>query len=93
MSSHSNEERNEQPQHPHLQRGMVVIDTTLPDTAEALARAATIAVAGDMDLDAFMHTAFSAYLAANPRMREEMENHHALAYLEALRQRGVLPVA
>lgn len=68
----------------------LVVDTTFPDTADALDHAAQTAVAGGMELEAFMQTAFAAYLAANPDKREEMETRHALAHLEELRRRGVI---
>jgi len=76
-------------EHQHI----VVVDTTLPDTADALDHAANTAVAGGMELEAFMQTAFAAYLAANPGKREEMENKHAIAHLEDLRRRGVIGTA
>ena len=93
MTNNSNGERNGQPLEDLENKHFVVIDTTQPDTADALDHAANTAVAGGMELEAFMQTAFAAYLAANPGKREEMENNHAVAHLEELRRRGVIGTA
>jgi Pyruvate/2-oxoacid:ferredoxin oxidoreductase gamma subunit len=93
MISHSHEEKSLPANDTREPAAAMVVDTSLPDTAEVLDRAATIAVAGGLALNVFMQAAFAAYLAANPRQREEIENFHARAHLEALRQRGGLPVA
>jgi hypothetical protein len=57
---------------------------------EILAQAADVA---DVDLDAFMHAAWAAYVDARPGLRERLEELRLTAQLEALRERGEMPQA
>jgi hypothetical protein len=59
----------------------------------ALERAAELAVALGVNLDAFMGAAYAAYLRANPALRRSSEDVQLLAHMAELRRRGGVPEA
>ena len=52
------------------------------------AQAAAVTVEHGLDLDAFMHGAWSAYVEARPGMREHLEDLKLRARLDELRESG-----
>jgi hypothetical protein len=56
--------------------------------AELLSRAAEICVEQDVDVDAFMRSAWSAYLEARPGMREYLEEMQLRNQLDEYRKSG-----
>jgi hypothetical protein len=54
----------------------------------ALARAAELAVALGVNLDAFMGAAYASYLAANPGLRRDIPDTRLLTRMSQLRHRG-----
>ena len=77
----------------------IVIDETDPDDnwrinlTKLLAEAAAISVVHDVDGDAFVRGAWSAYLEARPGMREQLEELHLRSRLDKLRKSGLVPTA
>ncbi|MDB4956885.1 MAG: hypothetical protein JWO36_4454 [Myxococcales bacterium] len=64
-------------------------DTTWPVAlAELLTRAAAMCVEHDIDVDAFMRSAWSAYLEARPGMREYLEEMQLRNQLDEYRKSG-----
>lgn len=63
------------------------------DAKETLLRAAEQAVSSGVELDAFMTSAYAAYLQANPTVRERIESNHLMAQIDELRRRGALASA
>ena len=55
---------------------------------DLLGRAAAVCAENEVDLDAFMRTAWNAYVEARPGLREYLEEMHLRAQLEAVRQNG-----
>jgi hypothetical protein len=56
----------------------------------ALRKAASLAAANGVTLDAFADAAWEAFLAAKPDLREELEIRALTAQLTELRQRGLV---
>ncbi len=66
-----------------------VQDAKNPETwNQLLARAAALAVERDLDVDAFMRGAWSAYVEARPGYREYLEEQALETQIEAMRQAG-----
>ena len=55
---------------------------------DLLAQAVSLCVEHDVDPDAFMKGAWSAYLEQHPGMREQIEQIQLLGQLEAIRKAG-----
>jgi hypothetical protein len=55
---------------------------------ELLERAAEVCIEHDVDVDAFVRGAWSAYLEARPGMREYLEEQQLRQQLEELRKAG-----
>jgi hypothetical protein len=55
---------------------------------ELLVEAATLGVAHELDVDAFMQGAWRAYLDARPGLKEHLEEMQLLTQLEAARESG-----
>ncbi|MBE7453970.1 MAG: hypothetical protein HS111_35530 [Kofleriaceae bacterium] len=54
---------------------------------------AQAAGAAEVDLDAFMHAAWTAYVDARPGLRQHLEEMKLHLQLEALREQGQMPQA
>jgi hypothetical protein len=65
----------------------------LEEVSELLARAAELCVEHEVDVDPFVRGAYSAYLEANPGMREELADRELQRQLEEMRKQGRLPTA
>jgi hypothetical protein len=65
----------------------------LEEVSELLARAAELCVEHDVDVDPFVRGAYSAYLEANPGMREELADRELERQLAEMRKQGRLPTA
>ncbi len=63
------------------------------EVSELLARAAELCVANEVEIDPFVRGATSAYLAANPGMRERLVEMQLIAQIDRMRQAGRLPSA
>ena len=63
------------------------------ELTKLLAAAAALSVEHDIDGDAFVRDAWSAYLEARPGMREQLEDMQLRARLEQLRKSGLVPTA
>lgn len=61
--------------------------------SELLARAAALCVEQGVEIDPFVRGAYSAYLEANPGMREHLAEQQLKAQLEQLRERGLIASA
>ena len=61
-----------------------------PQLTELLAQAAKLAAEHDLRPDDFMTAAWSACLEARPALREQLELAHAVAQLDAMRERGLV---
>jgi hypothetical protein len=71
-----------------------VSDQNKPETVtQLLERAAALAVERDLDLDAFMRGAWSAYVDARPGFREQLEEKALRSQIDALRQAGQIAQA
>jgi hypothetical protein len=70
--------------------GDAASDITSParELSMLLNRAAALAASLDIDLDAWMKTAWSAYVDARPGLREHIEEMQIMAQINALRQSG-----
>ena len=60
---------------------------------QAVVETAQLAAAAGFDLDRFMEASFSAFLAASPAAREEIEAAQIVAKIDEMRRRGVLAAA
>ncbi len=72
------------------------VRTTLEPVAkasQAIVDTAQLAAAAGIDLDRFMEASFSAFLAASPAARDQVESAKIVAELEEMRRRGVLAAA
>lgn len=58
------------------------------EVSELLARAAQLCVEHGVDVEPFVHGAYSAYVEARPGMREFLEELHLRAALEQMRDAG-----
>ena len=68
-------------------------ESSPPDLAELLARAAAMAAEQGSGLDEFMEAAWSAFVDTQPGLREHLEEMRLMAQLEQLRQNGRVPMA
>lgn len=60
---------------------------------EHLLKAATLAAELNVDLDAFMRSAWQAYMEARPGLREHLEDLELVARIEELRKAGKIGAA
>jgi hypothetical protein len=58
------------------------------EAGTALARAAELAVALGVTLDAFMGAAYASYLRANPGLRRDIADTYLLTRMSQLKRRG-----
>ena len=65
----------------------------LEEVSELLARAAELCVEHEVDIDPFVRGAYSAYLEANPDVREELADLELARQLAEMRKQGRLPTA
>ncbi len=65
----------------------------LEEVSELLARAAELCVEHEVDIDPFVRGAYSAYLEANPDVREELADRELARQLAEMRKQGRLPTA
>jgi hypothetical protein len=67
-----------------------VLDAVSPahELSELLHRASALAASLNIDLDGWMKSAWSAYVDAQPGLREHLEEMQLLAQLTQLRQSG-----
>ncbi len=81
---------------------MATIAETAPDVApppwhvevgDLLARAAVACIEHGMDVDAFMHGAWSAYVESRPGFKEYLEELQLRHQIEELRKAGQLGTA
>lgn len=63
------------------------------EVSELLARAAELCVEHEVDVDPFVRGAYSAYLEARPRLREELQELALKHQLEQMRKQGRMPSA
>jgi hypothetical protein len=61
-----------------------------PSIEDLLERAAQLAATHGIDSDAFIASAWTAYLAARPELREELEDKQLRLELKRLRKRGLV---
>ncbi len=60
---------------------------------QAIVDTAQLASAAGIDLDRFMEASFSAFLAASPAARDQVEAAQIVAQIDEMRRRGVLAAA
>lgn len=60
---------------------------------QLLTRAAELAASNDLDSDAFIKSAWNAFLDAQPGLREELEDKHLRNELKKMRKRGLVGTA
>jgi len=62
----------------------------LENGSQNLSQAAHSATRAGIDLQHFMAAAYSAYLDANPALKQQIESEQMMLHLEELRRRGRL---
>ena len=60
---------------------------------QAIVDTAHLAAAAGIELDRFMEASFSAFLAASPAARDQVEAAQIVAQIDDMRRRGVLAAA
>ncbi len=60
---------------------------------QLLTSAATLAATNDIDVEAFMASAWAACLEANPKLREELADKELKSQINKLRKRGLIGLA
>ena len=60
---------------------------------QAIVDTAQFAASAGIDLDRFMEASFSAFLAASPAARDQVESAQLAAQFDEMRRRGVLAAA
>src|SRR5262249_40184599 len=88
ITMHGTLEPTAPPSHPPSPNTTTFDGTRTSELGDLLMDAAQAAVGGGMELDAFMTLAWTAYVEAQPGLREQLEQQQLTAMLAEERRRG-----